>query len=104
MVLNKPIYEVRERFKQKKPKSRIQRMKRLPDVKIYFQFIIHQKQYLHVPEHNIWVENLLVLTKNRGREDLIFISSNPMRIVAAIASNFLTIPVPQYETNSTQDY
>ena len=58
-------------------------MKRLPDVKIYFQFIIHQKQYLHIPEQNIWIENLLVLTKNRTKDDLIFISSNPVRIVAA---------------------
>jgi hypothetical protein len=40
-----------------------------------------------------WIENLLVLTKNRLKENLIFISSNPFRIITAMKGGFLTIPI-----------
>lgn len=72
-------------------------MKKLPDIKIYFQFIIHQKQYLYIKEHDKYIENLLVLTKNRLKENLLFVSSNPFRIIAAMKGGFLTIPVLQFE-------
>jgi len=49
----------------------------------------------------VYIENLLVLTRNRLKENLIFISSNPFRIVTAIKLNFLTIPVVQYELTKT---
>ena len=42
-VLNKPIKEFLEKFKSKSQKNQFQRMKKLPDIKIYFQFIIHQR-------------------------------------------------------------
>ena len=79
-------------------------MKKLPDVKIYFQFIIHQKQYIHIKEYDKHIENLLVLTKNRPKDNLIFISSNPFRIVTAIKYGFLTIPVIQFESFYRDDY
>ena len=79
-------------------------MKKLPDVKIYFQFIIHQKQYIHIKEYDKHIENLLVLNKNRPKDNLIFISSNPFRIVTAIKYGFLTIPVIQFESFYRDDY
>lgn len=79
-------------------------MKKLPDIKIYFQFIIHQRQYIHIKEHDKYIENLMVLTKNRSKENLIFISSNPFRIVTAIKYGFLTIPVIQFESFYRDDF
>jgi hypothetical protein len=46
----------------------------------------------------------LVLTKNRPKDNLIFISSNPFRIVTAIKYGFLTIPVIQFESFYRDDY
>lgn len=68
-------------------------MKKILDIKIYIQYIIHQKQYVYIEEVDKWVENLLVLTKNRGKQNLIFMSSDPFRIVAAISQGFNTIPI-----------
>jgi len=45
-----------------------------------------------------------VLTKNRHKENLIFISSNPFRIIAAIKAGYLTIPVIQFEVSYQEDY
>ena len=42
-VLNKPIREFLEKCKSNKNNSSFQRMKKFPDIKIYFQFIIHQR-------------------------------------------------------------
>lgn len=103
-ILNKPIREFLEKYQKSMNKSSFQRMKKLPDVKIYFQFIIHQRQYIHIKEYDKHIENLLVLTKNRPKDNLIFISSNPFRIVTAIKYGFLTIPVIQFESFYRDDY
>ena len=103
-VLNKPIKEFLEKFKSKSQKNQFQRMKKLPDIKIYFQFIIHQRQYIHLKEYDKWIENLLVLTKNRLKENLIFISSNPFRIITAMKGGFLTIPIIQFESFYRDDF
>jgi hypothetical protein len=52
---------------------------------------------LYIKEHDKWIENLLVLTKNRLKENLLFLSSNPFRIIAAMKGGFLTIPVLPFE-------
>mmetsp|Transcript_19658 Transcript_19658/g.30345 ORF Transcript_19658/g.30345 Transcript_19658/m.30345 type:complete len:89 (+) Transcript_19658:3256-3522(+) len=73
-VLNKPIRD----------NHRILRVQKMHEIKIYFQFIIHQRQYVYIKENDKWLENLMVLTKNRYKENLIFISSDPFRIVSSI--------------------
>ena len=55
-------------------------------------------------EQDLWVENLLVLTKNRRKDNLIFISSNPARIMAAVRGGFLAVPVLQYEVFYRDDF
>jgi hypothetical protein len=40
----------------------------------------------------------MILTKNRHIRNIIFISSNPFRIVAAIKGGFQTIPVIPFES------
>ena len=68
-------------------------MKKLPDIKIYFQYIIHQRQYVYIKESNFWIENLMVLNKNRSKELLILMSSDPFRIVTAIQGGYSVIPI-----------
>ena len=79
-------------------------MKKLPDIKIYFQFIIHQRQYLHLKDHDKWIENLFVLTKNRLKENFILISSNPFRTVAAMKCGFFVLPVIPFESFYRDDF
>jgi len=76
----------------------------LPEIKIYFQFIIHQGQYIYLKDHNEYIENLLLLTKNRKIENIILISSNAFRIIAALKSGFFTIPVIPYQSFCKDDY
>jgi hypothetical protein len=45
-----------------------------------------------------------LLTKNREKDNIIFISSNPLRIVAAIKQGFQTIPIVQFESSNQQDF
>jgi len=105
-ILNKPIRDfLQKRENQGKGRpNRFERVKRLPDLKIYFQFIIHMRQYIYLKEHDVYIENLLVLTRNRLKENLIFISSNPFRIVTAIKCGFFTIPVIQFEASTANDF
>ena len=46
----------------------------------------------------------MVLTKNRAKENLIFISSNPFRIVTAMKMGVYTIPVIQYQSFYRDDF
>ena len=39
------------------------------------------------------IENLQLLLRNRTRQDIIVLSSNPLRVVAAIHQGFVTIPI-----------
>jgi len=103
-VLNKPIRQFLENYKKKPKKSSFQRVKKLPDIKLFFQFIIHQRQYIHIKDYDRYVENLLLLTKNRKKEDLIYISSNPFRIITALNDGYLTIPLIQYECQGRSEY
>lgn len=64
-VLNKPIKQFLERQRGQPRRGRFGRGKKLPDEKLYFQFIFHQRQYIHIKEIDRYVENLLLLTKNR---------------------------------------
>lgn len=56
-----------ENYKKNRNHCKFQKMKKILDVKIYIQYIIHQKQYIYVEEVDKWIENLLVLTKNRSK-------------------------------------
>ena len=49
-VLNAPIKDYLEKYKGKKVNSWSQKVKRLPNIKIYFQFIIHKKQYVYLKQ------------------------------------------------------
>jgi len=79
-------------------------MKKIPDIKLYIQFIIHQKQYTYLKECDKYVENLEVLSKNRLKVDIIFISSNPFNISYAIRNGYYTIPIIQYENFIKNDF
>ena len=76
----------------------------LPGIKIYFQYILHKRQYVYMKECDQYIENLNLLLFNRKKEDIIFISSNSFRIITAIKEGFITIPVLQYETCHCHDY
>ena len=90
-------------IKQIKNKQRKQKRKRLPKLKIYFQFIIHQEHYIKLPSSSRSIENIHLLLKNRKAENIIFMSSNPFRIVAAMHQKFLTIPVVPQQYFIQQD-
>lgn len=85
-------------------KSRLQRMKKLPEPKVYFQYLIHNELYTEFKEQGWIIENLQCLLSNRRRSNIFFISANPLRIIAAMTQGFCTIPLLQYELFYKDDY
>ena len=53
-VINRPVKEWIEKHRNNSPnRSSKQRMKNMPQIKVYFSYIIHQKQYLNIEEYGI---------------------------------------------------
>jgi hypothetical protein len=50
------------------------------------------------------IENLMLLTKNRPRDSIIFVSTSPLSITAANWQKFLTIPIVPFEDFFHVDY
>lgn len=69
-------------------------------MKLYFQFIMHQRQYVYIKDLDLNVENFLLLTKNRIKEDLIYISSNPLKLITALSMQINVLPVAPFESNT----
>ena len=104
-VLNRPIMEYIESQRQNPPQqNKFQRPRQKPQKKVYFQFIIHEKQYIYIKEHDVHLENLMILLNNRLKSNIIFISSHSFRIVSAINQGFATIPIVQYESFYRDDF
>lgn len=72
--------------------------------KIYFNYIIFDKYYIPLKDKQCYIENLMILTKNRKLDDILLLSSDPFRIVAARSQGFLVIPILPYETFYTNDF
>ena len=45
-----------------------------------------------------------MLTKNRLKNQIIFLSSKPMNIVAALMQGYQTIPIIQYDEHKKDDF
>jgi len=103
-ILNQPAKDMLANYKKNRNHIKFVRMKKLLDVKVYIQYIIHQKQYIHIEECNKYVENLLVLTKNRSKHNIIFMSSDPFRIVTSMQLGFSTIPIVPFESFYRDDF
>jgi len=50
------------------------------------------------------VENLEVLTRFRSNEKIYLLSSNPLKIVAAVSQGFSVIPVTPFQNLNENDY
>lgn len=48
---------------------------------------------MHIQELDVFVENYLILTKNRKKQNLIYISGNPYRLISAFSEDVLVLPV-----------
>ena len=63
----------------------------MKEPKVYFNFVIDESWYQDIGDFRI--ENLWLLTSNRSKDEIIFMSSDPLKVVASIRQGFLTIPV-----------
>jgi len=57
-----------------------------------------------LPQFELSVENLYLLSPEIPKERLIFISSDTFRIAVALNLGFVTIPVIYYASRSNDDY
>ena len=64
--------------------------------KVFFQFLICDKNYINLPESDDMVEDLLLLTSNRKENNIFILTSNPMSIVTAKECDFCSIPISKY--------
>ena len=98
-VINRPVIEYLEQQKNQpqKQQSLGRKKGKVPYVKVYLSYIIHKKQYLNLKEYDFLIENFLMLTKNRKKDQIIFLSANPLSIVAALHQAYQTIPIIEFE-------
>ena len=66
--------------------------------------MIHRKHYIYIEKSNQHVENLLILLKNRLKENIIFVSSHSYRIVVAKSQGFNAVPVVPFESFYRDDF
>ena len=103
-VLNKPIIDMywlstENADKNKSALQQIQSKKRrvkIVEPKIYFQFLFGERNYLYLPQAQEKLENFHLLTSNRKPENIFLLSSNPLRVVAAMAEGFCALPIIKY--------
>ena len=72
--------------------------------KLYFSYVIHRKHYLFIKKSDQYIENLLILLKNRLKENIIFVSSHSYRIVVAKNQGFNAVPVVPFESFYRDDF
>ena len=85
-IMNLPLIQ----SNSQKENSR-QRNAAVEEPKIFFNFIIDEVWYHQIGD--IKIENLMLLTFNREKNEIIYLSNDPLRVVAAMKQGFLTIPV-----------
>ena len=71
------------------------------EAETYFNYIFSNKFYS--PYYNIDIENFKVLFENRYKDDMIFISSCPASVVAAMKQSIPTIPVESFNYINEDD-
>ena len=71
---------------------------------LYFQFILHNKQYVYLKELDEYVEILPLLAKNRYRDNIILLSSKPVSIINAFNQGFNSIPIIPFDVSSNNDF
>ena len=70
----------------------------------YFDQILNQNSYVLFREEEIKIENMEVLLKNREKKQIILMSSNCVRIVAAMSNSIPVIPIVSAFGNDISDY
>jgi hypothetical protein len=68
----------------------------IPDKKTYFSYIINKDYMIDLKEQCISLPNLLLLTANRDKRSVIYVSAEPFSICCAINLGFLVIPLLEY--------
>ena len=85
--------------------DRIGRFKpKLLKKQMYFQFMICQKNYCYFEEINEYIENFHILMKNRKASRIYFLTSNIMRLVAAMKQGFRGIPISKFDSTDDDDF
>ena len=79
------------------------RLSKAIEVKIFFQFIICNKNYLNIKECNQHIENLCLMTSNRKEGNIFLLTSNKFSLIVAKQCGFCVIPIVQYQANMEND-
>ena len=77
---------------------------RMPLSQIYFNFILHRGQYIHIEKAGQFVENLSLVHMNKPKETVIFLSSNCFSVSMAVNLGYNTIPINTFDGYGNDDY
>lgn len=79
------------------------KQKRNIQIKLYFQFIISENNYIKIDEANESIENLALMTSKRKECNIFLLTSNHFRLVAAKENGFCIIPIAKFCSNMEND-
>lgn len=71
---------------------------------LYFHYLICEKTYVHFRDLDEYLENLTVLLQNRHQSKIFIISSNKMRLMAAMSQGFCGIPLTKFSKYIEDDF
>lgn len=106
LILNKPIIDLLLNKDRSKKKRTIRNKKKRTkiEVKSFFQNIVCELGFVHLPEVDDHLQNLYLLTENRNISDIFMISSNQIRILTSMENGFCSIPVIKYQSFMQNDF
>jgi hypothetical protein len=105
-ILNKPILDRIRKYAQNKINinKKFMRIGSMPLSQIYFNFILHKGQYIHIEGAGQFVENLPLVHKNKPKDTVIFLSSNCFSVSMAVNLGYNTIPINTFDGYGNDDY
>ena len=71
---------------------------------IYFNHIMTKDDFVGMDNLQEQVPNLNILSQNRKKDKIIYISSNMTRIIASMKCGFCGIPISSYEKFDNSDF
>ena len=72
-------------------------------IKLYFQFIISENNYIYVKQANEKIENLALMTEKRKDGNIFLLTSHHYRLIAAKENGFCIIPITKFGSDMEND-